>query len=558
MSDYSIKLLSEDDSTAVFGGYGVIFGGEDMQGDTFTKNTRFGLRNGVGQEAYIDHSLDDEFEVDGTIYRLKGVKDPVGEIVEVSPDDIGLYMRVKVEKQKKYWEIVNQMYKTGKMGYSTGSAPHLVRRVKNTSHLDYWPIKEVSFTLNPAEPRTTQHTTRLKTAPLHDETTGPEAKAADVQEQADNETIIQEPIEMSEQEVQEQEVKTAPTVDLGPVLEAVKALGSRLEAIENQPINEIKAVNKAPAVLKHGRGDTEAQAFKAWASGDSGETEFEVKASNATDMNIGTAADGGNLVPTGFYNQIITRRDETSLKARLPLMNVPGVGTTVDVPIDNEADGEFVATAEAATFDLDAPAVSKKSLTLAKYTKYVDVSYELLEDTPTRLEAFLADFVGRGMAKTDNNLLITEVAANGTNFKTFAGAAAIAFGEPEDIIYNNDLSPYLEDDNAIAWVMRSSTLGDIKSIVGNDRQYSMNVDGANRQLLGYPVYYSQKAPAVATGNKSVYFGNWRYVAYREAPSLTFLRDPYTVAVSGQVRLLWHYRVVFGVLQSEAIGYGTQA
>jgi len=26
-------------------------------------------------------------------------------------------------------------------------------------------------------------------------------------------------------------------------------------------------------------------------------------------------------------------------------------------------------------------------------------------------------------------------------------------------------------------------------------------------------------------------------------------------VSGQVRLLWHFRTVYGVLQAEAIGYG---
>ena len=35
-----------------------------------------------------------------------------------------------------------------------------------------------------------------------------------------------------------------------------------------------------------------------------------------------------------------------------------------------------------------------------------------------------------------------------------AAAAAIAFGEPEDIIGNDDLGPYLDDDAAIAWVMR--------------------------------------------------------------------------------------------------------
>lgn len=345
---------------------------------------------------------------------------------------------------------------------------------------------------------------------------------------------------------------------------------ARLVAQEER-VAELAKVSQVPihkqqgaAVLKLKRGDSWAKAFTHWIrSGDGGGLDpqgfedgngYTVRASNATDMNITTAADGGSLVPTGFHNEIIAKRDETMLAAQLPIMRVPGIGTTVDVPYDNEADGEFVATTEAQTFDLDAPAVTKKSLTLLLYSKYTDVSYQLLDDTPINLMSFLVDFVGRGMAKTHNNLLLTEVAANGTALKTFASASAIAFGEPEDFVGNDDLANYLDEDAAVAWVMRSSTHWDIKSIVGTARQYGTNMDGG-RTLLGYPVNYSQKAAAVAASAKSVYFGNWRYVAMREAPGITFIRDPYTVAVSGQVRLLWHFRTVYGVLQAEAIGYG---
>jgi HK97 family phage major capsid protein len=277
-------------------------------------------------------------------------------------------------------------------------------------------------------------------------------------------------------------------------------------------------------------------------------------ASNATDMNIGTAADGGDTVPTGFLNEIIARRDETLLAARLPVRLIPGSGTTVDVPVDNEADGEFVVTTEANDFDLDAPALAKKSLTLALYSKYTDVSYQLLDDTAVRILEFLADFVGRGMAKTHNNLLLTEVASGGTSLKTFASATAIAAGEPEGIVSNNDLSAYLDEDAAIAFVTRSASHWAIKAITGNARMYGSNQGADGRELLGYPVLYSQKAAAIAASAKSIYFGNWRYVGYRESPGLTFIRDPYTVALKGQVRLLWHFRTVYKVLQAEAIGF----
>lgn len=336
---------------------------------------------------------------------------------------------------------------------------------------------------------------------------------------------------------------------------------------------ERTAPTAAPAFNKTRRGDSFGHAFQHWMqTGDKGglnadgfepiqgapagvESYTLWAASNATDMNTTTAADGGDWVPTGFYDQIIARRDESFLAQKLGCRLIPGIGTTVDVPVDNEADGEFVVTTQAATFDLDAPAVAKKSMTLALYSKYTDVSYQLLEDTPTNLLAFLADFVGRGMAKTHNSLLLTEVASGGTSFKTYASATVIAFGEPEAIVADNDLSPYLDDDQSIAWVMRSSTHWAIKSLVSTSaRMYTINND-SNKVLLGYPVHYSQKAAASAASAKDIYFGNWNYVGYREAPGITFIRDPYTVAISGQVRLLWHFRTVYKTLQAEAIGYG---
>jgi HK97 family phage major capsid protein len=164
-----------------------------------------------------------------------------------------------------------------------------------------------------------------------------------------------------------------------------------------------------------------------------------------------------------------------------------------------------------------------------------------------------------GMAKTHNNLLITEVGSNGTSFKTFSATGAIAPDESEDVVGNDDLGAYIEEDNSVGWVMRNVTYWDIASITGNSRLYASNLDekGA-RSLLGYPVYISQKVAAPASSAKSVFFGNWNFVGLREAPSFSFLRDPYSKASTGQVVLHYFFRSVYGVLQSEAIGYGEQA
>lgn len=384
--------------------------------------------------------------------------------------------------------------------------------------------------------------------------------------------------------------KAAPAPSQIVTLEQVRAeMAEQIKAMKEdlKPSAPSGYAVGAPAIIKTGLGDTEAKALVSWIrTGDTGGVKHLVgedsagqqivtlgadpgtaevspgykawKASNATDMNIGTDADGGYAVPTGHLNQIIARRDETMLAGALGCRLIPGVGTTVNVPVDAEDDGEFVETAEAANSDLDAPALGQKAFTLKVYSKYLDLSYELLRDEASNVLAFISNFVGRGQAKTHNNLMLTEVAANGTNLKTFASTSAIAAGEIEDIEADDDLGAYL-DDASVAWVMRNSTLSAIRSITGNDRLYSDPATGApnvkdRRQLLGYDVFRSNKAAPIGASAKSVYFGNWFYLGYRAPDGLQFLRDPYSVAVKRQVRLHYYFSAVYGVLQAEAIGY----
>lgn len=311
----------------------------------------------------------------------------------------------------------------------------------------------------------------------------------------------------------------------------------------------------APAYNKTRLGDSEERAWAHWLrTGDDGGIR-ELRASNDTDMNIGTPADGGYAVPTGHYQGIIARRDEDMLAPQLGVMNIPGRGTTVNVAIDNEADGEFVATTEANDFDRDAPAIDQKAMTLALYSKTIQLSYQLLEDEDSKLLQFLADFVGRGMAKTHNSLLLTEVKANGTAAKTLASASAIAAGEVPDLVYK---LPGEYADGA-SWVMKRATEGAIRGLQGNSFLYVPNPAGSDRgrpEIWGFPVFNSEYASGIAASAKSLIFGNFRYVGMREAPGLTFLRDPYSLARKGQVQFHYYFRTVYKVLQAEAIAYAT--
>jgi len=522
------------------GGYAVLFTDEDspdLTGDYFTKSTYFGPATTT--MALYNHGKDE------TIGGL--ILDPVA---TVKRDDVGVWVEAQLDLRNKYVAAIYKLAERGLLGWSTGTAPHLVKRTQKSSgawHIDTWPLGlDSSLTPSPAEPRTLAQA--IKALGLDNE----------IQKTNDKEGIKMDKNKEIEAEAPAENVDAMARLDgveatLKAVGDAVMNLTKAVGAVNEPGMNAAKS---APAFNKTRLGDDEVKAYTHFLrTGDSS----GIKASNDTDMNIGTAADGGNAVPTGHFNEIIARRDEMMLSNKLGLRKIPGIGTTVNVPTDNEADGEFVSTAEAGTFDRDAPAISQVAMTLVKYTKRVELSVELLQDEDSRLMAFLSDFVGRGMAKTHNNLLVTEVAANGTQFKQFASASAIAAGEVQDIIYNNDLEPYL-DDASVAWVTRPSTFGDIVSLQGNDFIYDRTPqgDGRGRTLAGFPVAFSQKVAAPAASAKSILFGNFYYVGWREAPGFTVLRDPYSKASTGQVVLHYYFRTVYKVLQAEAIGYGQQA
>lgn len=373
------------------------------------------------------------------------------------------------------------------------------------------------------------------------------------------------------------------------LLAEVDSLGEEIERWERQEKLEAEVrqsrgrqTRQAPAVVERmGDGGDESRAIAAYVrSGRSNadladlfdgegltlrwDRRTEERAANDTIMNITTAADGKNWVPTTLVQRVIARKSEGMLADRLGVQRIPGRGTTVNHPVEGGDAQVFAATDEqvddhSKVYERDAPVANLKAFTLAKKTKKLELTEELLDDEDVGLMAFIGDHIGRGLAATHNSLLLTEVGANGTAFKTFADDVSIANKELEDIAYHDTLSWYLDDGGSIQWVMRPSTYGAIVKLDGDARVYAPTPQGNNRggrELLGYPVQYSNYASAIGVGAKSVYFGNWWYVGMREEPALRILRDPYSV--DGLVIIKYSFRAVYGVLQAGAIGYGVQS
>lgn len=358
-------------------------------------------------------------------------------------------------------------------------------------------------------------------------------------------------------------------------LSTAETLDKRIQRLESLPAE----LPKAPALLRTGLGDTEIKAYAHYIrSGDDGgirslrdadekgvveyrihvPTALELRATDQI-MNVAADADGKSAVPTGFVNQIAARRSEIRLSEKLGVRMVPGVGTTVNYPYEAADPAVFAATSEQVdgltnTYERDRPTLATKAFTLAKKTKKIELTEELMDDEDASLMSFIADHIGRAQGLTHNSLLLTEVASNGTALKTFASATVIAAGEPEALAFHSTLAYYLDDSGSIAWVMQPPVYGEVINLTGNSRLYAPQAMGSGRRtLLEYPVHYSGYAGATAASAKSLYFGNWYYVGMREDPALRFIRDPYSV--DGAVVLKYSFRTVYGVLVAGAIGYG---
>lgn len=581
------------------GGYLVVFSGPsdpDLTGDFFTEDTNFGTHK--TSLVFYQHGFD------GT---LKGRV--LDDNAALKKDKVGIWVEAQLNMRDEYEKEIYGLAERGKLGWSSGTAGHLVER--ESMGKAYW-IKtwllglDASLTPTPAEPRTSVVPLKSLSIP---------APAAAENEPGQN-PAVSPPAESETKTAPEpptQPSKPKGLTDMDPKeIEAFEALLDKREAAreakakteaaaiaaQDEAIKAAVAAERrkweaemklsgrrggyavpsdADAVMDYAELKTTsfykdrvafwkssqvnrdvAKAMKGyltWQKDSDGALRDATKASNATDLNETTPGDGGVAVPVGHYQGIIAKCDETSVADKLGVMHIPGKGLTVNVPIETGTANEFVATAETATFDLDGPALDQGVMTLVKYTKDITLSDELLEDEDSKLMAFLDNYVGRALARTYNHLLVTALVA-GATATALGGAATIAAADVTKLIFG------IKDcyaDNA-KWLMKRATEGIIRGLVGSFWQFAPTGQGtsmgAATSIWNYPVFHTEFAASPAANAKSVFFGDFSYVGMRDG-ALSFLRDPYSKASNGQLMLHYYTRTVFKVLQPEAILAGAQ-
>lgn len=506
-------------------GKGIVYGGFDLTKDRFTPDTDLGgSRPFEGMPVFYDHALG-------------GIKSQIGMVKAWTPTDEGIDVEIELDRRHKYADHVMKLVEAGALGLSTGAVTHLVERqpVKGGYEIKRWHVAEISLTPEPAEPRTATEvkSTEGDTSSTADETPTPD----------DTETTqsTQETKSMSNIGDHNQDgitAKTAPAIHARP--DEVKKL-ERVKAWDAYFRRGVKS-----AVLEEPQERTNASGMKAL---------------------LPNATPGSYLLEPEWETQIITKRNQDSILGMFPITRRT-VGTN-KYDMNSESTRVTLAPLTAGNpFPDVTPGITRRQIEIYDMAMSVKVNNNVLNDTAFDLLGFMNEIIAGAYIDAVNKYLLVGTGSSQpygilTRAATvsLAGASAITVQEVKDIYYT--IKPQYRRPGEVGWGMNTDTLSTIRSLtVANQFAYDETPGGRQDEtmetLLRRPVFESPDMANLGTGNKPLFFGNWRYLVFAENAGISVRRDESNRADYNETVFFVTTRFGSDVSQDEAFAVGVNA
>lgn len=269
-------------------------------------------------------------------------------------------------------------------------------------------------------------------------------------------------------------------------------------------------------------------------------------------------ADGGYLVPEEFENQIVRGIDETNI-----IRSIAKVITTAHdrkIPV---AVGHSVATwtEENAAFTESNPSFGQKQIDAFKLTDLIRVSTELLQDSAFNVEDYIIREFSYAFGVAEEQAFCVGTGTNqptgiftengGEVGFTTSSATVITIDDVISLIYSLK-APYRK--NAV-FLMNDATVGLIRKLKDGNGAYLWQPSvqaGQPDKILGFDVYTTPFAPAIACGALPIAFGDFQnyWIGDRGGKTVQRLNELY--ATNGQVGYVATERVDGKVILPEAI------
>lgn len=232
-------------------------------------------------------------------------------------------------------------------------------------------------------------------------------------------------------------------------------------------------------------------------------------------MEEGTNANGGYLVPVEFDNTLVEAMARENVIRSLAKVITTAAPHRINIAL---TDVSATWVAESGVFTPSTPTFNQLSLDAFTLRAAALVSEELLEDSMFDLEAYLIDNFARAFAAKEEQAFCVGTGSGQPTgiFTSSGGDLGITTASASDIKADEliDLTYSLKDGykrNA-KFVLASTTLAGIRKLKDGNGAYMWQPSlqaGEPDRLLGFPVYVSQYAPAVAASAYTVAFGDFQ-------------------------------------------------
>jgi HK97 family phage major capsid protein len=513
-----VELKALTDSHATVAGYGVVFGGVDLQGETFGPDTDFMPELAPTKLVLYDHAQGH-------------VKAVLGATTKVEADDVGLWVEAELDRHAQYMDAVLSLVEKGALGWSSGSVGHLTQREGKA--IKRWPIVEFSLTPTPAEPRTLgvdliKHLATLdgEFEALLPETDGPSVAQGADEPQTEPPLPILEFVEettMSEEQQVAQPQGLEVNEDLklmrGQINDLSDALNQVLTYIQDSP----KVKNAGYVTMDGGAADPQIKTFGdflvAVQRNDTKRLAEVYKTTKALGETGGAA--GGFLVPPEFEtmlmqvanNASIVRPRATVIPVTTNAGSIPALDqyTAPTAGVGNSAFAGGVVAAweeEAGTLNSTDPAFKQIEWRVHKLGGYTTVSNELLADSAIAIESLLSALFGRAVAAMEDYAFLRGTGV-GQPVGILEADCTIGVTTASDNVFAltdamNMLAQFWPYAGRTVWIMHPGLIPDLAGSTFGTTGNAMpqiapreGIGGPNQlaqPLLGYPVLLSEHMP----------------------------------------------------------------
>lgn len=508
----SIKILSETDEHITIGGHGVVFGGVDLDGETFTKDTNYMLGLVPNKPLLYDHGGNKKHGIEF-----------IGTVTKMTPDDTGLWMEAEIAKSDRYRDIV-KLIEAERVGLSTGSVGHMTQR--KGSVIKTWPIVEVSLTTTPAEHRTIG-VARIKQLSTYAKSL--EALLPEVAQDSDGGTATAPAtisiIDNQEENIMSDEMKAFLEAQENRDEAMTKMFGDVVERLgDRSKLNDqLKDAGYIAPDDEEGRPDVKSL----------GDFFLAIKNKNVKRLksvyksqNEGTGTSGGFTVPHEFHNRLLELGGmESQIVSRV--FNLPVATNSGEIPYANQTtavtagsgDTAFAAgitaenTAEEAALTETDAAFGMLQYKIFKIGGFTYMSNELGADSAFNIEALLGRMFGRATnSKKEQQILRGNGVGQMLGILNSAAAIPVTPATNNVFAYVDAVSMdshfFSESGGSPVWIIHPGVMNEIAVMEtsGGGAAWVSNMPGPlPNMLLGHPIIKSQHMPYFvgATGGDRV-------------------------------------------------------